>query len=99
VNAKPVEERSHEEVAVGIVAHLSVHPWFDITEKHNPDPAAVQCLAMAYEGKRNGETIWFLTRYEDEGDEYALVCKMGGEAKRVEMEQYQLEWLWEQVAP
>lgn len=99
MSAKSVEERSHEDITVGIAAQLSVRPWHDITEEHNVDPAAVQCLATAYEGERNGETIWFLTRYEDDGDEYALVCRMRGEAKRVEMEQYKLEWLWEQVAP
>jgi len=89
---------TRDDLELGICIELSVHPWHDITEECNPDPEAVQCLAAGYKGKGNGDTIWMLTRYEGEGDEYALVCSKEGKAKRVSMEQYKLEWLWEQVS-
>lgn len=86
------------ELTVGdrIVIPLSRHKWYDVTD-YSPDPEAVQCFATAYQGKRLGETIFMMSRYEDEGDPFALVSKIGGEIKRVALEPYQLEWLWEHI--
>jgi len=92
------EDMTREDLELGICVELSFHPWHDITEECNPDPEAVQCLAAGYKGKGNGDTIWMLTRYEDDKDRFALVCNMRGEVKRVGMEQYKLQWLWEKVA-
>jgi hypothetical protein len=93
----PVEERTHDEIEMDLVVHLSTRPWFDVTEGHNPDPTAIQCFATGYTGKRNGDTIWMLTRYEDDGEPLALVCSMRGESKRITVELFKLEWLWEQI--
>jgi hypothetical protein len=88
---------TREDLELEICARLSAQRWHDVTGERNIDPEAAQCYAFGYDGKRNGSTIWFLNRYEDDGDEYALVCTMRGETKRVSMEQFKLEWLWEQI--
>jgi len=83
---------------VQLAAHLSRREWHDITDRHKPDPDSIQCLATAYEGRRNGETVWMFSRYEDDGDRFALVCRMRGESKRVDIPQDALQWLWEEVS-
>lgn len=92
------EDMTREDLELGICVELSTREWHDITEECNPDPEAVQCLATGYDGERNGSTIWMLTRYEDDAERFALVCNMRGKSKRVVMEQFKLEWLWEQVS-
>jgi len=94
----PIEDMGHDELEVRLAANLAVRTWFDVTEEHNPDPSAVQCYATGHVGRRNGETIYMLSRYEDDGEDFALVCKMRGEAKRIGMEQFKLQWLWEKIA-
>ena len=91
------KDMTRDDLEMGIIVELSARHWHDITEDYNPDPEAVQCLALGYNGKSSGETIWMLTRYEDTEEKFALVCSKDGKAKRVVMEQFKFEWLWEQV--
>jgi len=84
------------ELEQALLVQLSTLEWHDLTEV-SPDPEAVQCLGAGLAIGR--KTIYMLTRYEGEGDKYALVAQPeGDEAKRVVTEQFKLEWLWEQVA-
>jgi hypothetical protein len=87
------EDMTREDLELGICVELSIHEWHDVTEiKH--DPEAVRTLGMGVKGK----SLWMMSRYED--GEFALVCTKGEgkTVKRVDMEQYKLEWLWEQVS-
>ena len=92
-------ETADTDFMTNLLAHLSLQSWHDVTEhKGKIDPDAVRCLSFGYDGKRNGSTVWFLNRYEDEGDALCLSCHMRGQTKKVETDQDRLEWLWEQVA-
>lgn len=91
-------EKTREQVELDLMVELSLRHWHDVTEVC-PDPAAVQCFAYGIDGKNNGTTLYFLTRYEDEGAEFALVsyAEKKDKERAVCTEQFKLQWLWEQV--
>ena len=91
--------QSREQIELDLLVELSTAEWHDVTEV-SPDPDAVQCFAYGINGKRNGETIFYLTRYEDDGAQYALVSQAenrGPDGKATTTEQFKLEWLWESI--
>ena len=64
------------ELEQALLVQLSTLEWHDLTEV-SPDPEAVQCLGAGLAIGR--KTIYMLTRYEGEGDKYALVAQPEGD--------------------
>jgi len=90
---------SRDDLLTELLVELSCRQWHDVSDVC-PDPTAVQCLATGWNGKTRGSTIFFLTRYEDDDAEFALVSHVesrdgDNDGKSVTQEQFKLQWLWE----
>lgn len=76
---------------------LSGLTWHDVTDVENRDPEAVQTFATGHRRRDGKDQLWLMNRYDDGGDEFALVTLIRGEVQKAPVDQDKLRWLWEQI--
>ena len=93
-----ISKMSYSDMLARLFALLAsdLFTWHDVTEDQF-DTEAVQVLAAGLKTRR--QTVFVLARYEDNEEEPLVlaVYPLQDKAKKVTAENYQLEWLWEQV--
>lgn len=91
------QSMTHDDLLDGIFDILeNAATWHDITGEAGTDPAAVQSMACGFDTKAGSTFI--LSRYEDEGQPFALVgSKNGDPFKQVTDDPVRLRRLWSQV--
>lgn len=86
---------TENEMLLTLLADLK---WHDVSEVDNRDQEAAQTFATGHRKRDGGNQLWMMNRYEDEGDDFALVTVIRGEVRKAPIDQDRLGWLWEKIS-